>query len=75
MLLLLSIASFIIATLEGFLFYDNENLFFRILMIIQNSINTFGFKPSISLLDAMNLMETKTTILYTVVGYAYGIAI
>lgn len=75
MLLLLTIASFIIATLEGFLFYDNENLFFRILMIIQNSINAFGFKPSISLSDAMNLMETKTTILYTVVGYAYGIAV
>lgn len=74
-LLFLAITSFIIATMEGFLFYTYENPFFRILLIIQNSINAFGFKPSISLTDAMKLMQNKTSLLYTIVGYAYGIAV
>ncbi len=44
-------------------------------MIIQNSINAFGFKPSISLKDALALMQTENTIIHTIVGYAYGVAV
>lgn len=75
LLLFVAIASFIAATIEGFLFYANENLFFRILLIIENSIKTFAFDSSISLTDAMELVQNKTAILYTAAGYAYGIAV
>lgn len=74
-LLILAIISFLIATIEGFLFYTHQNQFFRFLMIIENSINAFGFKPSISLNDAMELMQTENTVIHSVVGYAYGFAV
>lgn len=74
-LFFLAVISFLIATVEGFLFYTEENPFFRMLLIIQNSINAFGFNPSISLNDAMGLMQNESSALYAVVGYAYGIAV
>ncbi|MDD6207869.1 MAG: hypothetical protein PUB10_05035 [Clostridiales bacterium] len=71
----LAVVSFLIATVEGFLFYTEENLFFRVLLIIQNSINAFGFQPCISLQDAMGLMQENGSVLYAAAGYAYGIAV
>lgn len=77
-LLVLAAVSLLIATTEGILFYGNNQdspYFFRLLLIIQNSINAFAFKPTISLSNAIAFMNEKNNILYTVVGYAYGVAI
>lgn len=75
LLLLLAIVSFLVAVLEGCLYYAEEPVFFRILLILQNGINAFAFKPSITLTNAIDLMASHQTPLYTVVGYAYGAAV
>lgn len=77
-LLILAIFSFVVASIEGVLFYwNNEStpVFFRILQIIQNSIKAFAFKPVISLGDAVNLMNSHSSFIYTVSCYAYGVAV
>lgn len=75
LLLLLAIFSITIAIIEGILFYTAETIYFRILMTVQNAVNMFTFRPSISLRDAMALMQTNHSPLYTVVGYCYGLAV
>ena len=77
-LCVLAIISTCIATMEGLLFYNSDeygNLFFRLLLVLQNSIYAFAFRTTISLKDAMNFMDTNPTFLNMVVGYAYGIAV
>lgn len=74
-LLALALISLLIATIEGLLFYTNETPFFRLLLILQNSINAFAFKPTISLKDALLLMDKNPDILHNAVGYAYGISL
>ncbi len=74
----LAVISACIATLEGILFYHGDkfgSLFFRILLVLQNSINAFAFKPSISIKDAISFMEASPTILNIIVSYLYGIAV
>ena len=74
-LLILAIISFIIASLEGILYYMNEDLFFRILLVLNNSVNAFAFKPSITLKDAIVHMNENYDILHSVVCHVYGIAV
>lgn len=77
-LCVLAIISTCIATMEGLLFYNSDeygNLFFRLLLVLQNSIYAFTFRTTISLKDAMNFMDSNPTFLNMVVGYAYGIAV
>ena len=75
LILFLAIGSFVVAMLEGILYYANENVFFNALMIIQNGINAFMFKPSISLVNAMDLIKQHNDLFHTVVGYMYGVAV
>ncbi len=75
LILFLAIGSFVVAMLEGILYYANENIFFNALMILQNGINAFMFKPSISLTNAMDLIKQNGDLLHTVVGYMYGVAV
>lgn len=75
LLLILAILSFVVATLEGIIYYANQEVFFRVLMIIQNSINAFAFKPAVSLSDAMKFMESNPDTFNKIVGYSYGIAV
>ncbi|MBR4555444.1 MAG: hypothetical protein IKO27_07610 [Ruminococcus sp.] len=75
LILFLAIGSFIAAVFEGALYYSNSNLFFNTLLIFQNGINAFMFKPSISLTDAMNFIEQNNDILHNVAGYMYGVAV
>jgi len=75
LLLLLAILSFLGAVAEGCLYYADQPFFFRILLILQNGINAFAFKPSISISDAINLMTAHSTPVYTVVSYIYGAAV
>lgn len=74
-LLVLAIMSFLIAAFEGTLYYSEKPAFFRILLVLQNSINAFAFKPSISLTDAITLMDNHRTPLYIAIGYSYGAAV
>lgn len=72
----LAVASFVIATLEGVLYYAGvEDLLFRVMLTAQNSIKAFGFSASIGLKDAMSFMLTDPTPFKTVVGYAYAVAV
>jgi len=74
-LLILAVISFMIATMEGILYYGNQDTFFRVLLILQNSINAFAFKPTISLSDAYKFMLQNPSAIYKITGYAYGLAV
>ena len=74
--LILAIFSFIVAMIEGSLYYTGNNVFFNTLLILQNGINAFMFKPSISISDAIEFIDqNKHDAMYTVIGYLYGIAV
>lgn len=68
--------SVVIATVEGILFYSGEkNLFFRILLILENDITLFGFGAKISLTDAFSLLKEQTFPGSDLLCYAYAVAI
>lgn len=72
----LAVASLVIATLEGVLFYAPvEDMTFRIMLTVQNSIKAFAFNASIGLRDAMDFMGEDPTPFKTLVGYAYAVAV
>lgn len=75
---ILLIFSFVVISAEGILFYGNKEdtpLFFKILLILQNSIKAFGFKTVISLSDAVSMMNNHPSILHSIICYAYGLAV
>lgn len=72
---ILAIVSFLIATVQGILYYKKYDTFFKFLLVIQNSINAFGFKASVSIKDVIAFMNNEPTLINTVVGYAYCIAV
>ncbi len=74
-LLILAVISFIIAALQGIIYYKSYDLFFRILLVLQNSINAFGFKATISLKDTIAYINNDPSTLNLAVGYAYCIAV
>ncbi|MDD7517816.1 hypothetical protein [Ruminococcus flavefaciens] len=71
----LAIASFLIATIQGVLYYKSYDPFFKFLLVMQNSINAFGFKASVSIKDVIAFMNNDPSMLNTIVGYAYCIAV
>ena len=74
-ILILAICAFIAAVLEGALFYNHSNVFFNTLLILQNGVNAFMFNPTVTLADALKLMEQNNDVLHNVVGYMYGVAV
>ena len=44
LIFLLALVSFLIATLQGAIYYNSYEPFFKLLLVLQNSINAFGFK-------------------------------
>ncbi len=74
-ILILAISSFAVSVLEGVLYYSDAQVFFRILLIFDNSISTFTFTPDISLEEALEFMDLHNSFLYNVVGYLYGVAV
>lgn len=74
-LYLLAIMSFFIATVQGALYYSSYELFFKVLLVLQNSINAFGFKATVTIKDVMNYMNSSPTLLNKSVGYLYCIAV
>ena len=75
-LFVLAVVSFAVITLEGILFYASfEDVFFRILMILQNTIKAFTFKANISLENARAFMLEDPTPFKTFLGYLYMICV
>ena len=75
-LLTLAVLSLAITVAESMLFFaDYGDFFFRILLTLQNAIKVFTFKPDIGLKDARNSILANPTLIRTLLGYAYMIAI
>ena len=74
-LYILAILSFFIATVQGALYYSSYELFFKLLLVLQNSINAFGFKATVTIKDVVSYMNSEPTILNKSVGYLYCIAV
>lgn len=75
-LILMAILSALFAAAEGVIFYEDINsFFFRLLLILQNSIKAFAFRADISLKDAMKAFQADPTVVKAVISYAYGAAV
>lgn len=75
-LIYIAVISALIASAEGFIYYaDIDNLFFRILLILQNSIKAFGLRANIGLQDALSAMQADPTLPKMCISYAYGFAV
>lgn len=76
-LLLFASLSFIIATVEGYLYYSRyeEFGFFRILITLQNSIKAFLFSPLLTVEKVLDSLLTTTAPLELFFGFAYVIAV
>lgn len=74
-ILILTIFSFVAASAEGIVFYPDDDAFFKFLMVLQNSISAFAFRPSIGLRDAMQKMVEDPNTVRMVICYAYGLAV
>lgn len=75
LIFLLAILSFLIATAQGMIYYQNYESFFKCLLVLQNSINAFGFKASVTIKDTVAFMEENRSALTQCIGYAYCIAV
>ena len=75
LIFLLALVSFLIATLQGAIYYNSYEPFFKLLLVLQNSINAFGFKASVSIKDVIAFMKENPQPINKVVGYAYCIAV
>ena len=75
LIFLLAVLSFIIATVQGIIYYKNYESFFKVLLVPQNSINAFGFKASVTIKDTVAFMKDTPSPLYKGIGYAYCIAV
>lgn len=75
-LIIIAILSLLISIAEGAIYYSSyENRFFKVLMILQNCINAFALKPSITIKDVKESFVQTDAMWVHAVGYAYCIAI
>ena len=74
-LLILAVLSFLIAAMQGMLYYSSYDTFFKILLVLQNSINAFGFKATITIKDVVAFIDKDPSFTKLSVGYAYCIAV
>lgn len=75
LIFLLAVLSFLIATAQGIIYYKRYDSFFKFLLVLQNSINAFGFKASVTIKDTVAFMKENPSPLYKGIGYAYCIAV
>ncbi|MBP5377967.1 MAG: hypothetical protein J6Y64_00310 [Ruminococcus sp.] len=75
LIFLLAVLSFLIATAQGIIYYRNYDSFFKVLLVLQNSINAFGFKASVTIKDTVAFMKDNPSALNKGIGYAYCIAV
>ncbi|MBP5749230.1 MAG: hypothetical protein J6X24_00410, partial [Firmicutes bacterium] len=75
-LFVLAVFSFLVITMEGILYYASyPDVFFRFLMILQNTIKAFTFKANISLENARSFMLSDPAPFKTALGYLYMICV
>ena len=71
-----AVFSALIAAAEGVIYYGEiQSVFFRVLLILQNSIKAFAFRADISLKDAMKTFQADPTAWKAVISYAYAAAV
>ena len=75
LIFILAVLSFIIATAMGLIYYKSYDPFFKLLLVLQNSINAFGFKATVTIKDAVAFMKDNPSIEVRSVGYAYCLAV
>jgi len=75
LIFILAVVSFSIATLQGLIYYSSYEPFFKVLLVLQNSINAFGFKASVTIKDTVAFMKDEPSPLRKGVGYAYCVAV
>ena len=75
LIFLLALLSFLIATAQGLRYYQNYETFFKLLLVLQNSINAFGFKASVTIKDTVAFIKNDPSPLNKGIGYAYCIAV
>ncbi|WP_303824392.1 hypothetical protein [Ruminococcus flavefaciens] len=75
LIFLLAVLSFLIATAQGIIYYKKYDSFFKCLLVLQNSINAFGFKASVTIKDTVAFMKDNPSPLNKGIGYAYCIAV
>ena len=73
----LAVLSFLIAMAEGFFFYADyaEYPLFYMVLMLQNSITAFGFQAEISITDMLEVLNSNSSVIIKIVGYAYGAAV
>ena len=75
-LMTLAVLSLAVSVGESMLYFaDYGGLIFRVLLTLQNTIKVFTFKPDIGLKDARNFILAEPSVIRTMVGYAYMIAL
>lgn len=75
LIFILAVLSFLIATAQGIIYYRNYEPFFKLLLVLQNSINAFGFKATVTIKDAVAFMKDNPSLVTRSVGYAYCLAV
>ncbi|MBO4877396.1 MAG: hypothetical protein J5501_05265 [Ruminococcus sp.] len=75
LIFLLAVFSFLIATAQGINYYKNYEPFFKLLLVLQNSINAFGFKASVTIKDTVAFIKDEPSFISRSIGYAYCIAV
>ena len=75
LIFLLAVLSFLIATAQGFIYYKDYEPFFKYLLVLQNSINAFGFKATVTLKDTVAFIRNDPSPLKKGIGYAYCVAV
>lgn len=78
LLLVIAIASFIIAIWEGYYFYEKYSAFpfWQFLLVMQNGITTFFFMPKISLETILGIInEGGLSAMQTIVAHTYMVVI
>lgn len=75
LIFLLAVLSFLIATAQGLIYYRNYEAFFKYLLVLQNSINAFGFKATVTLKDTVAFIKDDPSPLHKGIGYAYCVAV
>ena len=76
-LLVLAVLSFVVCTVEGFLYYGGlqRHWMLQVLMIIQNSMAVFLFSAKISIGDVLETLAENPSLLQMATGYAYALAV
>ena len=75
LIFLLAVLSFLIATAHGINYYQSYEPFFKLLLVLQNSINAFGFKASVTIKDTVAFIKDNNSVISKGIAYAYCIAV